>query len=238
MRRLALPWTILQYFLASPTLLHLVSHDQRVQSPLSSPYWSLRWCAQQQSYFKNLSTRQIDCQICHAKPSPPCAKVKWWSDKRMPGHANYSRLSSWSKWGSYCSRQTSCIAALLTLALLNQDRMVSIFFQQLAISTGLHGWITLNRLQRALFNLFQQLVGLGDPRDAFGTWNWRSQVEKWQTWLAKALSCQFFKEVVNPFKAAPPQLNHLSSGTSSTSLWTSPARLMISAHLKFKEPMV
>lgn len=30
-------------------------------------------------------------------------------------------------------------AALLTLALLNQDRMVIIFFQQLAISTGLHG---------------------------------------------------------------------------------------------------
>lgn len=110
MRRLALPWTILQYFLASPTLLHLVGHDQRVQSPLSSPYWSLRWCAQQQSYFKNLSTRQIDCQICHAAPSPPCAKVKWWSNKRMPEHANYSRLSSWSKWGSYCSWQTSCIA--------------------------------------------------------------------------------------------------------------------------------
>jgi len=30
-------------------------------------------------------------------------------------------------------------AALLTLALLNQDRMVSIFSKQLAISTGLHG---------------------------------------------------------------------------------------------------
>ena len=195
MRRLVLPWTILQYFLHLLLCLHLVSHDQRVQSPLSSPYWSLRWCAQQQSYFKNLSTRQLDCQICHADPSPSCAKVKWWSDKRMPGHANYSRLSIWSKWGSDCSRQTSCIAH----ARFAQPGWNGKHFFPATRHFNWTSW--LNHPESPAKGFVQSLSTARWPGWSAG-WFLEGGIEDLKSKngkrLAKALSYQFFKELLNP----------------------------------------